>query len=102
VHGDIARPGWRLRVWDRDDTAVLRGWVALFDAWSLVHPAPDTLEPAAVAEVVEAVPQLLSFLQLMAGPVPTAQLLDLLDQRVRELRTERCEIPYVPPAGPHR
>ncbi|NEA02880.1 hypothetical protein G3I28_26690, partial [Streptomyces sp. SID10116] len=22
VHGDSARPGWRLRVWDRDDTAV--------------------------------------------------------------------------------
>lgn len=38
VHGDSARPGWRLRAWDRDDTAVLRGWVAL-DAWSLAHPA---------------------------------------------------------------
>ncbi|MFI7343639.1 hypothetical protein ACIBUY_37555 [Streptomyces sp. NPDC050085] len=100
VHGDSARPGWRLRVWDRDDTAVLRGWVALFDAWSLVHPAPDTLEPAAVAEVVEAVPQLLSFCQLMAGPVAAAQLLDLLDQRVLELRTERCEIPYGPQPEP--
>ncbi|MFE1954815.1 MULTISPECIES: hypothetical protein [Streptomyces] len=97
VHGDSARPGWRLRAWDRDDTAVLRGWVALFDAWSLVHPAPGALEAAAVAEAVEAMPQLLSFLQLMAGPVATEQLLDLLGQRVTELRTERCEIPY----GPH-
>ncbi|AZM57516.1 hypothetical protein DMA15_07865 [Streptomyces sp. WAC 01529] len=96
VHGDSARPGWRLRAWDRDDTAVLRGWVALFDAWSLAHPAPDDLAPAAVAEVVEAMPQLLSFLQLSAGPVPVPQLLDLLDQRVTELRTERCEIAYGP------
>ena len=40
LHGGTARPGWRLRAWDRDDTAVLRGWVALFDAWSLAHPAP--------------------------------------------------------------
>ncbi|NDZ88708.1 hypothetical protein G3I23_24670, partial [Streptomyces sp. SID10115] len=92
VHGDSARPGWRLRVWDRDDTAVLRGWVALFDAWSLAHPAPDDLAPAAVAETVEAMPQVLSLLQLSAGPVPVPQLLDLLDQRVTELRTERCEI----------
>ncbi|TDC04459.1 hypothetical protein E1265_35950, partial [Streptomyces sp. 8K308] len=27
--------GWRLRAWEHDDTAALRGWVALFDAWSL-------------------------------------------------------------------
>ncbi|MFV0136756.1 hypothetical protein ACLGIH_26745 [Streptomyces sp. HMX87] len=94
VHGDSARPGWRLRAWDRDDSAVLRGWVALFDAWSLAHPEPDGHEPAAVAEVVSAMPQVLSFLQLSAGPVPVAQLLDLLQQRVTELRTERCEVPY--------
>ncbi|WP_263972740.1 hypothetical protein [Streptomyces aureocirculatus] len=100
VHGAVARPGWRLRAWDRDDAAVLRGWVALFDAWSLVHPAPVELPPATVAETVEAAPQLLSFLQLSAGPVPVPQLLDLLDQRVRELRTERCEIPYDPQAVP--
>lgn len=100
VHGDSARPGWRLRAWDRDDTAVLRGWVALFDAWSLAHPAPDDLAPAAVAETVEAMPQVLSFLQLSAGPVPVPQLLDLLDQRVTELRTERCEIPYGPQPQP--
>ncbi|WP_078594644.1 hypothetical protein [Streptomyces sp. NRRL S-920] len=100
VHGDSARPGWRLRAWDRDDTAVLRGWVALFDAWSLAHPAPDDLAPGAVAEVVEAMPQVLSFLQLSAGPVPVPQLLDLLDQRVTELRTERCEIPYGPQPQP--
>ncbi|WP_174864634.1 hypothetical protein [Streptomyces spinoverrucosus] len=103
VHGDSARPGWRLRAWDRDDTAVLRGWVALFDAWSLAHPEPAGHEPAAVAEVVSAMPQVLSFLQLSAGPVPVEQLLDLLQQRVGELRTERCEIPYGPqrePASP--
>ncbi|MCT7352285.1 hypothetical protein N4P33_08865, partial [Streptomyces sp. 15-116A] len=96
VHGDSARPGWRLRAWDRDDSAVLRGWVALFDAWSLAHPEPEDHEPAAVAEVVSAMPQVLSFLQLSAGPVPVPQLLDLLRQRVTELRTERCEIDYAP------
>ncbi|MFI1457293.1 hypothetical protein [Streptomyces roseus] len=98
VHGDQARPGWRLRAWDRDDTAVLRGWVALFDAWSLVHPAPADIAPAVVAEVVEAMPQLLSLLQLSAGPVTVPDLLDLLGQRVTELRGERCEIPYDTPA----
>nr|WP_164391769.1 hypothetical protein [Streptomyces harenosi] len=100
VHGDSARPGWRLRAWDRDDSAVLRGWVALFDAWSLAHPEPAGHEPAAVAEVVSAMPQVLSFLQLSAGPVPLAQLLDLLEQRVTELRTERCEVPYGPRPEP--
>ncbi|MCX4879875.1 MULTISPECIES: hypothetical protein [unclassified Streptomyces] len=100
VHGDSARPGWRLRAWDRDDSAVLRGWVALFDAWSLAHAEPAEHEPAAVAEVVSAMPQVLSFLQLSAGPVPVDQLLDLLAQRVTELRTERCEIPYGPQPDP--
>ncbi len=100
LHGDTARPGWRLRAWDRDDMAVLRGWVALFDAWSLVHPAPADVAPTAVAEVVEAVPQLLSLLQLSAGPVLVSALLDLLEQRVAELREERCEIPYGPPDQP--
>ncbi|MET9505716.1 hypothetical protein ABZY42_28995 [Streptomyces sp. NPDC006622] len=96
VHGDSARPGWRLRAWNRDDSAVLRGWVALFDAWSLATPEPPDQEPGAVAEVVSAMPQVLSFLQLSAGPVPVDQLLDLLSQRVTELRTERCEVPYGP------
>jgi hypothetical protein len=99
LHGGTARPGWRLRAWDTDDTAVLRGWVALFDAWSLAHPflpgATDGPDPALVAEVVEAAPQLLSFLHLSNGPVPIDALLDLLRQRVAELRTERHE----PPAG---
>nr|WP_254394491.1 hypothetical protein [Streptomyces sp. AC512_CC834] len=99
VHGDTARPGWRLRAWNRDDSAVLRGWVALFDAWSLAHPEPAE-EHAVVAEVVSAMPQVLSFLQLSAGPVPVAQLLDLLEQRVTELRTERCEVPYGPRLEP--
>jgi hypothetical protein len=93
LHGETARPGWRLRAWDRDDMAVLRGWVALFDAWSLVHPVPGDVAPATVAEVVEAVPQVLSLLQLSAGPVLKPALADLLQQRVAELREERCEVP---------
>jgi hypothetical protein len=96
LHGDTARPGWRLRAWDRDDSAVLRGWVALFDAWSLVHAAPHDIETTAVAEAVEAVPQVLSLLQLSAGPVTVPALLDLLGQRVAELHEERCEVPYAP------
>ncbi|SDM10827.1 hypothetical protein [Streptomyces wuyuanensis] len=106
LHAGTARPGWRLNAWDRDDSAVLRGWVALFDAWPLVHPAPADVVPAAVAEAVEAVPQVLSLLQLSAGPVLLPVLLDLLQQRVAELREERCEVPYGPepdpaaPAGP--
>ncbi|MDX3531201.1 hypothetical protein P1P75_33555 [Streptomyces sp. ID05-39B] len=99
VHGDSARPGWRLRAWNRDDSAVLRGWVALFDAWSLATPEPADQESGAVGEVVSAMPQVLSFLQLSAGPVPVDQLLDLLRQRVTELRTERCEVPYGPEDG---
>nr|WP_202419209.1 hypothetical protein [Streptomyces sp. YIM 132580] len=94
LHGDTARPGWRLRAWDRDDSAVLRGWVALFDAWSLVHAAPEGIEAGAVAEAVEAVPQVLSLLQLSAGPVAVPALLDLLAQRIAELQEERCEVPY--------
>ncbi|MFB7585461.1 hypothetical protein [Streptomyces sp. NPDC056169] len=97
LHGDTARPGWRLHAWDRDDSAVLRGWVALFDAWSLVHPAPEGVAPSAVAEVVEAVPQVLSLLQLSQGPVLVPALLDLLGQRVEELREERCEVPPTEP-----
>ncbi|MEU8518358.1 hypothetical protein [Streptomyces sp. NBC_01216] len=96
IHGDTARPGWRLQAWDRDDSAVLRGWVALFDAWSLVHPAPEGVAPGTVAEVVEAVPQVLSLLQLSAGPVAAPALLDLLRRRVEELREERCEVPCGP------
>ncbi|MFJ2852933.1 hypothetical protein [Streptomyces rubiginosohelvolus] len=96
LHGDTARPGWRLRAWDRDDSAVLRGWVALFDAWSLVHAAPEGIEAGAVAEAVEAVPQVLSLLQLSAGSVTVPALLDLLGQRVAELQEERCEVPLGP------
>ncbi|MEC4017706.1 hypothetical protein QMK28_15700 [Streptomyces sp. H27-D2] len=98
LHNGSVRPGWRLRAWDRDDTAVLRGWVALFDAWSLAHPvsrdpACAAAGPAVVAEVIEAAPQLLSVLHLNGGPVPAATLLDLLQQRVAEIRAERCEVP---------
>ncbi|MGP4004717.1 hypothetical protein ACTWQE_33200, partial [Streptomyces sp. 8N706] len=94
LHDDTARPGWRLHAWDRDDSAVLRGWVALFDAWSIARPAPSAFALTAVAEVVEAVPQLLSLLQLSAGPVLLPALLDLLEQRVAALRTERREVQY--------
>ncbi|MEF9882182.1 hypothetical protein V4Y03_06950 [Streptomyces sp. P9-A4] len=99
LHGGTVRPGWRLHAWDRDDSAVLRGWVALFDAWSLVHPASEGVAPSAVAEVVEAVPQVLSLLQLSQGPVLVPALLDLLGQRVEELREERCEVPAAGPAA---
>ncbi|MFI8998406.1 hypothetical protein [Streptomyces sp. NPDC053542] len=98
LHGGEARPGWRLRAWDRDDSAALRGWVALFDAWSLARPAPKAARPGAVAEVIEALPQVLSLLYLSSGPVQVADLLELLDQRIAELRTERCEVPYEGPA----
>lgn len=94
LHGGSARAGWRLTAWDRDDSAVLRGWVALFDAWSLAHPEPAGTDPTVAAEVVEAAPQLLSVMHLSAGPVSVAMLLDLLRQRVAEIRAERCEIPY--------
>ncbi|PJE98584.1 hypothetical protein CUT44_06545 [Streptomyces carminius] len=89
LHGDTALPGWRLRAWDRDDSAVLRGWVALFDAWSLAHPAPADVGPAAVGEVVVAAPQFLSVMHLSSGPVTVPALLDLLRQRIAELRAER-------------
>jgi hypothetical protein len=105
LHGGAPRPGWRLRAWDRDDTAVLRGWVALFDAWSLAHPfrpagldgaAAEGLpaaDPALVAEVIEAAPQLLALLHLSHDAVPLDALLDMLRQRVAELRSERHEPP---------
>lgn len=88
-----ARPGWRLRVWERDDAAVLRGWVALFDAWSLAVPAPGGTDAAVVAEVVESAPQLLSLLHLTSGPLPVGGLLELLTQRIAELRESRAEAP---------
>ncbi|MFI9234543.1 hypothetical protein [Streptomyces sp. NPDC053079] len=100
LHGGTARPGWRLQAWDRDDSAVLRGWVALFDAWSLAHPEPAGTDSTIAAEVVEAAPQLLSVMHLSAGPVSVAMLLDLLQQRVAEIRAERCEVPYGPPPVP--
>ncbi|MEW2549331.1 hypothetical protein AB0910_26770 [Streptomyces sp. NPDC047002] len=108
LHDGVVRPGWRLHAWDSDDSAVLRGWVALFDAWSLIHPAPDDVDPGLVSEVIESVPQVLSLLQLSAGPVTAPALLDLLAQRVAELHEERCEVLYGPaapdaepvPAGP--
>jgi hypothetical protein len=53
-----------------------------------------------VAEVVEAVPQVLSLLQLSAGPVAELTLLGLLEQRVAELHGERCEVPYESGAEP--
>ncbi|WP_415852395.1 hypothetical protein, partial [Streptomyces albus] len=89
LHDGTARAGWRLRAWDRDDSAVLRGWVALFDAWSLAHPGPLAHDQGLVAEVVEAVPQFLSVMHLSGGPVTFEMLHDLLAQRIAELRAER-------------
>lgn len=98
MHGDTARPGWRLRAWERDDSAVLRGWVALFDGWSLARPAPaEAADPLLVGETVVAMPQLLSLLHLSAGPVTVPALLDLLVQRITELRAELRAVPG--PAG---
>lgn len=91
LHDGAARPGWRLRAWDRDDSAVLRGWVALFDAWSLAFPAPTPSDPSLVAEVIEAAPQLLSVMHLDAGPVTFSMLHEILAQRIAELRAERSE-----------
>lgn len=45
-------------------------------------------------------PQLLSLLQLSVSPVTVPDLLDLLGQRVTELRDERCEVPYDAPQDP--
>ncbi|TDC66213.1 hypothetical protein E1283_29955 [Streptomyces hainanensis] len=87
--GAAVRAGWRLRAWDQDDTAALRGWVALFDAWSLARPAPQDADPGLVSEIVAAIPQLLSVMQLSDGPVTAAGLIDLLTQRITELRAER-------------
>ncbi|MBK3548002.1 hypothetical protein JHN56_34055 [Streptomyces sp. MBT60] len=70
LHGDTARPGWRLRAWDRDDSAVLRGWVALFDAWSLVHAAPEGIEAPAETAADQAA--------ATAGPARSADLNALL------------------------
>ncbi|WP_030908954.1 hypothetical protein [Streptomyces sp. NRRL F-5126] len=98
LHDGVVRPGWRLHAWDSDDSAVLRGWVALFDAWSLIHPAPRGVAAGTVSEVIESVPQVLSLLQLSAGPVTEPALLDLLRQRVAELHEERCEVTYDPAA----
>lgn len=91
IHEETARAGWRLRAWDRDKSAVLRGWVALFDAWSLVCPPPRDSDPALVSDVVVAAPQLLSVMHLSSGPVTDEGLLELLTQRVAELRSERAE-----------
>nr|WP_202917952.1 hypothetical protein [Streptomyces taklimakanensis] len=97
LHDGTAVPGWRLRAWDRDDSAVLRGWVALFDAWSLAHPAPADADPAAVGEVVVAAPQFLSVMHLSSGPVTVPVLLDLLRRRIEELRAERDGTPVSDP-----
>jgi len=99
LHDGTARPGWRLRAWDRDDSAVLRGWVALFDAWSLAYPAPTPADPSLVAEVVEAAPQLLSVMHLSAGPLTFPELHDLLAQRIAELRAERDAVADAGAAG---
>ncbi|WP_340562510.1 hypothetical protein [Streptomyces sp. GSL17-111] len=90
LHAGTVRAGWRLRAWDRDDSAVLRGWVALFDAWSLACPAPESADAALVGDVVVAAPQLLSVMHLTSGPMAEPALLELLNQRIDELHAERA------------
>ncbi len=99
VHGDIARPAGDCA----PGTATTAPSCAAGSPSSTPGRSPTPTadrEASAVAEVVSAMPQVLSFLQLSAGPVPVEQLLDLLEQRVTELRTERCEIPYGPQPEP--
>ncbi|MFJ3215872.1 hypothetical protein ACIPLC_08140 [Kitasatospora sp. NPDC086801] len=85
-----AGPGWRLHAWEHDDEAVVRGWSALFDAWTLLAPVPPAALRGVFAvlagEAVDQAPQLLSFLHLVAGPVSDGELLELLRRGLDERR----------------
>lgn len=86
-----AAPGWRLYAWEHDDEAALRGWSALFDAWTLVAPVPADpgtrqAVTALAGQAVDQAPQLLSFLHLVDGPVPVGELLELLRRGMEERR----------------
>lgn len=85
-----AGPGWRLHAWDHDDEAVIRGWSALFDAWTLLAPVPPDAMRGVFAQLagqgVDQAPQLLSFLHLVDGPVADSELLELLRRGLDERR----------------
>ncbi|MFJ1703995.1 hypothetical protein [Kitasatospora sp. NPDC088346] len=85
-----AGPGWRLHAWEHDDEAVVRGWSALFDAWTLLAPVPPAAMRGVFAvlagQAVDQAPQLLSFLHLVDGPVPDSELLELLRRGLDERR----------------
>ncbi|MEY9845067.1 hypothetical protein ABH940_002137 [Streptacidiphilus sp. BW17] len=84
LRGSGAGPGWRLHAWEHDDEAVLRGWTALFDAWTLLVSVPDRALTQLAGQAVDHAPQLLSFLHLVAGPVDEAELLELLRRGMEE------------------
>ncbi|MEZ0089387.1 hypothetical protein [Streptacidiphilus sp. EB129] len=84
LRGSGAGPGWRLHAWEHDDEAVLRGWAALFDAWTLLVPVPDRALTALAGLAVDHAPQLLSFLHLVHDPVPLTELLELLRRGLEE------------------
>ncbi|MCD0483186.1 hypothetical protein LO771_12395 [Streptacidiphilus sp. ASG 303] len=85
-----AGPGWRLHAWEHDDEAVVRGWAALFDAWTLLAPVPPAALRGVFAvlagQAVDQAPQLLSFLHLVDGPVPDGELMELLRRGLDERR----------------
>ncbi|WP_037571640.1 hypothetical protein [Phaeacidiphilus oryzae] len=84
LRGAGAGPGWRLHAWEHDDDAVLRGWAALFDAWTLLVPVPSAVPAALAGMSVDHAPQLLSFVHLVDGPVAVAELLELLRRGLDE------------------
>nr|WP_257018997.1 hypothetical protein [Streptomyces sp. TLI_235] len=85
-----AGPGWRLNAWEHDDEAVIRGWSALFDAWTLLAPVPPAALRGVFAmlagQAVDQAPHLLSFLHLVDGPVADSELLELLRRGLDERR----------------
>lgn len=85
-----AGPGWRLHAWEHDDEAVVRGWSALFDAWTLLAPVPPAALRGVFAvlagQAVDQAPQLLSFLHLVDAPVPDGELMELLRRGLDERR----------------
>ncbi|KJK58662.1 hypothetical protein UK12_08765 [Saccharothrix sp. ST-888] len=85
-----AGPGWRLHAWEHDDEAVIRGWSALFDSWTLVAPVPPAAMRGVFAvlagQAVDHAPHLLSFLHLVDGPVADSELLELLRRGLDERR----------------
>jgi len=99
LRGAGAGAGWRLHAWERDDDAVLRGWAALFDAWTLLVPVPSSMPAVLAGQSVDHAPQLLSFLHLVDGPVPVDELRELLRRGLDE-QGRGGHPPVGPGAGP--